>query len=190
MGFRKAFPGSWLAGAWALALILLVSVNYHHPGHAAPLPDPQKKARVSQMYANYKKEFPEVVDITPEEVMGLLAAGKKVVLVDVRSPKEQRVSMLPGAISREVFLRDIDNYRDHYIIGYCTISYRSGKLAQELRQRGINMLNLEGGLLAWLHAGGKVWAKGDETRQVHVFGKKWDLAPARYQTVWRRLTLR
>ena len=132
----------------------------------------------------------EVVDITPEEVMGLLAAGKKVVLVDVRSPKEQRVSMLPGAISREVFLRDIDNYRDHYIIGYCTISYRSGKLAQELRQRGINMLNLEGGLLAWLHAGGKVWAKGDETRQVHVFGKKWDLAPARYQTVWRRLTLR
>jgi rhodanese-related sulfurtransferase len=147
------------------------------------LSDAQKKAKVSQMYAGYKQEFPEVADITPGEVRRLLAQKAKVVLVDVRTAAEQQVSMLPGAVTSEVFLSNPEAYRDHTIVGYCTISYRSGRLARELRPQGITMRNLEGGLLAWLHEGGQVYARGVESRRVHVYGPKWDLAPAAYQTI-------
>jgi hypothetical protein len=34
------------------------------------------------------------------------------------------------------------------------------------------MVNLRGGLLAWLHAGGKVYKDGRLVRRVHVYGKK------------------
>lgn len=176
---------SWLLAVWVLALVMVMCPR---DGLVAPRSDSQKKQAVYQMYAGYKQDFPEVSDITPREAMRLLARKEKVVLVDVRSPEEQQVSMLPGAITREEFLRHLDHYRDHVIIGYCTISYRSGKLAQDLRKQGIPMLNLQGGLLAWLHEGGQVYSQGVETRQVHVYGKKWDLAPARFQTVRYRLT--
>jgi len=183
---RKSCLPTWLLAAGALALILVLC---HREGTAAPPAEAQKKTAVYEMYAGYKKEFLEVTDITPAEVMDLLARQKKVVLVDVRTPEEQRVSMLPGAITREELLSNLDAYRDHIIIGYCTISYRSGKLAQDLRKKGIIMLNLRGGLLAWIHEGGKVFSQGGETRKVHVYGPRWDLAPAPYQTIKNRMTL-
>jgi rhodanese-related sulfurtransferase len=172
-----------LALTAALILAGLAAVHAFAGCSGPPLSDPQKKAKVYQMYAGYKKEFPEVRDITPREVMQLLTEKKPVVLVDVRTAEEQQVSMLPGAVTSESFLRRLDHYRDHTIIGYCTISYRSGRLAQELRRQGITMRNLEGGLLAWLHEGGHVYARGLETRRVHVYGPSWDLAPASYDTV-------
>jgi sodium/bile acid cotransporter 7 len=183
MELRKSYDKKLLTLAWALALAFLMVVMCHRGGLSASLSDPQKKKTVYQMYARYKQDFPEVVDITPREAMRLLAQKKKVVLVDVRSPKEQQVSMLPGAVTQDEFLRNLDQYRDHVIIGYCTISYRSGKLARKLRQQGITMRNLQGGLLAWLHEGGRVHSQGVETDKVHVYGKKWDLAPTRYKTV-------
>jgi len=70
------------------------------------------------------------------------------------------------------------------VIGYCTISYRSGKLAESLAPRGITMLNLEGGLLAWVHAGGKLFDRAGETRRIHVYGRKWNLAPQDYEAIW------
>lgn len=177
-------PG-WPRLALAAALILvMVAAGLALAGCSGPpLSDAQKKAKVSQMYAAYKQEFPEVTDITPREVMGLLAQKAKVVLVDVRTAEEQQVSILPGAIASEVFLGNPKAYRDHSVVGYCTISYRSGRLARELSRQGIAMRNLEGGLLAWLHEGGRVYARGQETRLVHVYGSRWDLAPVAYQTI-------
>jgi sodium/bile acid cotransporter 7 len=46
------------------------------------------------------------------------------------------------------------------------------------------MLNLRGGLLAWVHAGGKVYDANGETRRIHVYGRKWNLAPNGYDAVW------
>ncbi len=185
----KNFKKQLFFSAVVLVLVFLVLVLCPRSGLAALLSDQQKQETVFEMYAEYKKDFPEVTDITPMEARRLLAQKERVVLVDVRTPEEQQVSMLPGAISREEFLRNLGAYRDYVIIGYCTISYRSGKLAQELLQQGITMLNMQGGLLAWLHEGGKVYSQGLETLRVHVYGKKWDLAPARYDTVRHRMTL-
>ena len=104
--------------------------------------------------------------------------------MDIRKSKEQKVSILPGALTEKEFNKNVEKYRDHTIIGYCTISYRSGKLARKLKKRGIRMLNLKGGLLAWVHEGGKVYDAKGETKRVHVYQKKWNFLPAGYDAVW------
>jgi sodium/bile acid cotransporter 7 len=145
--------------------------------------DEARRARAQAMYRDYRREFADVQDIAPAEAMALLDTGRAL-FVDVRGEKEQEVSMLPGAVTEKEFLSRPERYRDKVAIGYCTISYRSGKLAARLNARGIAMLNLEGGLLAWVHAGGKVFDRTGETRRIHVYGRKWDLGPQSYQAVW------
>jgi sodium/bile acid cotransporter 7 len=145
--------------------------------------DARNLARVESMYAGYRKDFAEVGDIGVGEAMRLAAEGRAV-FVDVREEKEQRVSMLPGAVTEAEFLKHPEAFAGRTPIGYCTISYRSGKLAQKLKAKGITMLNLRGGLLAWVHAGGKVYDARGETRRIHVYGKKWNLGPKSYSAVW------
>jgi sodium/bile acid cotransporter 7 len=145
--------------------------------------DDARRARVQAMYRDYQREFADVQDIAPAEAMALFDAGRAL-FVDVRGEKEQDVSMLPGAVTEQEFLSRPERYRDMVVIGYCTISYRSGKLAARLKARGIAMLNLEGGLLAWVHAGGKVFDRTGETRRIHVYCRKWDLGPQSYHPVW------
>ena len=150
---------------------------------AAEMSDTEKRAKIEAMYRDYQKDFAGVEGIDPREAMKLLQEGKAV-LVDVREEKEQQVSMLPGAITEKELLSSPEKYRDRTLIGYCTISYRSGKLAQKLKARGLSMLNLRGGLLAWVHDGGKVYDQNGETRRIHVYGRKWDLGPKDYEAVW------
>jgi sodium/bile acid cotransporter 7 len=142
-----------------------------------------KQVKIEAMYRGYKKDFAGVEDIAPAEAMELMKAGRAV-FVDVREKKEQDVSMLPDAVTEKEFLKDPERYRDKVIIGYCTISYRSGVLADKLKARGMTMLNLEGGMLAWLHAGGKIYDRAGETRRIHVYGRKWNLAPQDYEAIW------
>ena len=145
--------------------------------------DEKKKQRVYKLYEDYADSFPEVKDISAREAMTVMKT-KRVVFVDVRKPKEQKVSMLPGAVTEEAFIRNWKRYKDEIVIGYCTISYRSGKLARKLKEKGIEMLNLKGGLLAWVHEGGEVYDRQGETKRVHVYWKKWNYLPRGYEAVW------
>ena len=145
--------------------------------------DRARASKVEDMYDGYRRSFPVVRDISAGEAMKRFEEGT-VIFVDEREPEEQAVSMLPGAIKAEEFLKDPARYQDKLVVGYCTISYRSGVLAQELQKRGITMVNLKGGILAWIHAGGKVYRGGSPVNEVHVYGRKWNLAPSSYRTVW------
>ena len=49
--------------------------------------DAQKKEIVYEMYADYKKDFPDVVDITANDAMALIKA-EKAVFVDTRKQRE------------------------------------------------------------------------------------------------------
>ena len=91
--------------------------------------------------------------------------------------------MLPGAISVKEFLRNYKSYDDHVKIAYCTISYRSGKFAEKYQNESIPVYNLRGGMLAWLHEGGKIYDQTGETYRIHIFGEKWNLAPEGYEAV-------
>ena len=145
--------------------------------------DTHKRVKIENMYLRYQKEFPDIQDVTPREAIELINTGQ-VVFIDIREPDEQSVSQLPIAITADSFLKDSKKYADHIKISYCTIGYRSGIFAQELGQRGIFIYNLRGGLLAWVHDGGKVYNGAEETRRIHVYGEEWNLAPENYEAIW------
>ena len=135
------------------------------------------------MDAGYKKDFPNVRDISPKQAMELHAQGKAL-FVDTRKPAEMAVSTLPGAVSKQYFLNHTNQYKNKTIVAYCTISYRSGLFSRDLVKEGIAVLNLQGGILAWLLEGGKVYDQnGKEVKRVHVYGGKWEFAPDGYETV-------
>ncbi len=147
------------------------------------LTDAARKDAVYRMYGDYKKAFPAIEDISPYEARKRFDQGQ-VVFVDTRKPEEMAVSMLPGAISQDEFLRHRARYANRTAVVYCTISYRSGLFARDQAERGGEVLNLQGGILAWILDGGLVYdARGRSTRRVHVYGDKWDLAPEGWDSV-------
>ena len=147
------------------------------------LSDAQKKEVVYAMYASYKKDFAAVTDISPQQAMALLKTDE-VVFVDIRKPAEMKVSMLPHAVNQNEFLSHPEKYTGKTVVGYCTVSYRSGVFAREMAETGVTVRNLEGGILAWTLEGGKVYDEnGKETNRIHVYGKKWNYAPAGYKAV-------
>lgn len=143
----------------------------------------RKRDQVYKLYLSYKKEFPDVQDVSPREALELVNTGK-VVFIDIREVNEQNVSHLPGAINIDSFIENFEIYNDFIKIGYDTIGYRSGLIVQEFHQKGIPIYNLRGGLLAWVHAGGNVYNGDVETRHIHVYRREWDLVPEGYEAVW------
>ena len=165
-----------------VALLTIFLIAYYHM-LSESISNVQKRDQISKLYLNYKVEFPDVREVPPREAMELTSTGK-VVFIDVRAPNEQNVSRLPGAITADLFLEKFDKYNDYIKIGYCTIGYRSGIFAQELLQKGIPIYNLRGGLLSWVHAGGKVYNGAGETKRIHVYGEEWNIGPESFEAVW------
>ena len=143
-----------------------------------------KKQQIDQMYEGYqRKAFPAVSTVMVEQLLAW-QQSEPVVLVDVRKPEEQAISMLPSAISFEEFQENLDIYKDHKIVYYCTIGYRSGVEAKKAQKKNLDVYNLHGGVLSWSHAD-QPFIRGDgETQDVHVYGKKWNLTPQGYNPVW------
>lgn len=128
------------------------------------------------------KRYPEVTHIT---VDSYLKARDKWVLVDVRSPEERAVSTLPGAIDLQKLLGQRELYKDRSILFFCTIGERSSAEAAKQKEKFLRTANLRGGVLAWAAAGLVfITPQGEETRTVHVYGKKWNLLPPSYKGVW------
>ena len=147
------------------------------------LTDEERLAEVERMSAEVGERFPDVESVTVEEVGRLLETGS-VVLVDAREPRERAISWIPGAITAAEFERDPDRYAGRTVVAYCTIGHRSSEYARRQMDLGRRVLNLRGSLLAWTHAGGPLVSADGPTTRLHVYGRPWDLAPARYETVW------
>lgn len=165
-----------LLSAAAATLWLVVSMSISHGDTAVQ--------KIEAMYRQYRREFRDVPDVTAADLRSLLDSGE-VLVVDVRDANERAVSTIPGVISAEEFQRSHHDHRDVSVVTYCTIGYRSGLFADELRQRGVPAFNLSGGILAWCHADGQlVTPTGESTKRVHVYGQRWNLLPAGYVAVW------
>ena len=129
-------------------------------------------------------EFPDIQEITPRE-LSKRVEKERIVLVDVRTPQERAVSIIPNAISKDDFESAPAQYAGRTVVTYCTIGYRSGLYAKELEERGIPATNLKGSILAWVNDGlPVVTADGNLTRRVHVYGPRWSLLPDGYEPVW------
>lgn len=103
----------------------------------------------------------------------------KLLVVDVRSPAERAVSVIPQAIERERFetmRRDQDPaLHDRHIVTYCTVGARSYLAAWRLQREGLQAFNYADSILGWVHAGLPLTTPaGQPTQDVHPY---WMLMP-------------
>ncbi|VAW84576.1 hypothetical protein MNBD_GAMMA16-523 [hydrothermal vent metagenome] len=145
-----------------------------------------RQQQLWNLYSSYVAD--DTLKNTPEiRVPELLVLAKNQrVLVDVREKQEIQVSIIPGALTQAQFEQQIERYRDYTIVVYCTIGYRSGRYVNRLLKQNIKAVNLAGGVLAWAHAGQVFNKKGRVSKQVHVYGERWNLLPVDYEAVYER----
>lgn len=106
------------------------------------------------------------------------------VVVDVRSPEEYAISIVPGAITKEQFETNPQRFLHRTVIVYCTIGYRSQRYAQKLIEQGFTAKNFKGSILMWCQAElPLVTTRGKETNRVHTYSSKYRV-PAKYKAIW------
>lgn len=125
------------------------------------------------------------------EALLAILEDTNLVLLDIRQPDEQAVSMLPRSITTREFAERFRKGvpKEKRIVVYCTIGFRSGQYAMQLASQGIRAENLEGGVLAWSHVGGPFEVRNGAgmataTRRVHVYDKGWNFLHPDYEAVW------
>ncbi|TWU16324.1 rhodanese-like domain-containing protein [Allorhodopirellula heiligendammensis] len=105
------------------------------------------------------------------------------VLVDVRSDAEQKVSLIPGAITKAAFEKDAKKYQDRTVIVYCLSGGRSKAYAKQLVGKGAKVKNYQGSILAWVNAElPLVTPEGKPTNRVHTVSDRYQV-PAKYEQV-------
>jgi rhodanese-related sulfurtransferase len=164
----------------AIKSLLPLTRQVHTP--PASITDKEKNDIVRKLYEKDKIEFQEVEDISPTSAQDLHARGEAV-FIDVRTPEEQLVSMLPGAVTEKDLASTPSIVQGKTAVAYCTIGYRSGLYAADMGREGIRILNAQGGILAWVLSGGKVYHAGRETKRVHVYEEEWNYLPDGYEPV-------
>lgn len=123
--------------------------------------------------------------VVPEEapVMGVAQAAKgdSLLYLDARERKEYEVSHLPQArwVGYETFdssrVADLD--RERPLLVYCSVGYRSGKIAERLQQMGFTeVYNLYGGLFEWVNQGHPLEnPQAQPTDSVHGYSRSWGM---------------
>ncbi len=147
-------------------------------------------ATLQATIADVARRWPDIGHVTPAKLDRLMAEHT-VVVFDVRTPAEQAVSHLPGALlvdpdmATAAFLdRYGDGVQGKAAVFYCSVGVRSSRLAERVAQglqaAGATAVDdLAGGIFAW-HGEGRalVDAKGP-TQFVHPYDATWGRLLAR-----------
>jgi len=153
------------------AMLTAVALAYRLLGSNLQDPDATRHREIlDQMMEHNRRAFPEVDVIDVAKVIPLMKQND-LVIVDVRSDAERKVSIIPGAVSAAEFERNIGKHVGKSVVCYCTIGYRSAEYAQSMKRRGIQITSFNGSIIAWCQAGQNLTtADGRETKQVHIYG--------------------
>ncbi len=98
---------------------------------------------------------PAVSTITVEELNEKLKFGKHPLVLDVRQPDEFRAGHVTGAKLiplNELHKKITDLPKGREIVCICASGNRSTSAAKMLAKEGFNVLNVQGGMLAWRRA--------------------------------------
>lgn len=107
------------------------------------------------------------------------AREDSILLLDARETEEYTVSHIPGAvwIGYNKWDRDVLQKipKNQPIVVYCSIGYRSEKIAEKIRKMGYSQVkNLYGSIFEWVNHGYPVQDKNQNpTHTVHGFNEKW-----------------
>jgi rhodanese-related sulfurtransferase len=126
------------------------------------------------------RKFPSVQRITTAELAAWLADSSRgqPLLLDARTAPEYNVSHLAGARRIDPIrplLRHMEAFaRDTPIVVYCSVGYRSARVARWLGRQGFtNVRHLEGSLFAWANEGRPMLSDAGPARQVHPYNEFW-----------------
>ncbi len=115
-----------------------------------------------------------VKEIKTEDV----SSFKKSVLLDAREQSEYNVSHLKNA--RYVGYKKFDTNclvgleKTDTIVVYCSVGYRSEKIAEKLEKMGYkNVYNLRGGIFDWSNKGYSLYNALGPTSKVHPYDNNW-----------------
>lgn len=130
-----------------------------------------------------RRRFPAVpqvsVDELAKELQGRpLGDTPRPLLLDVRRAEEYAVSHLPSARRLEPTLTAPDLgpevAKDQPIVVYCSVGYRSSRMAERLRAQGYTSVrNLEGSIFEWANRGFPLERKGQAVHRVHPYNRFW-----------------
>lgn len=115
-----------------------------------------------------------VAEIYPSE----LSTRDDVIYLDSRAKKEYKVSHIKGArwvgFNSFNMNRVNDIPKNKKITVYCTVGYRSEKIAEKLIKEGYtDVSNLYGGIFEWVHHNQPIENDKGSTQEVHAFDKNW-----------------
>lgn len=91
-------------------------------------------------------------EITAKEVEALIKNGEKLNIVDVREDDEVAEGKIPEAIhiplgAVESRMHELDKDKTYMMV--CRSGGRSGRAAEFLENQGYEVINMQGGMLAW-----------------------------------------
>ncbi|MCS7035631.1 MAG: rhodanese-like domain-containing protein, partial [Saprospiraceae bacterium] len=108
------------------------------------------------------------------------AQSSHYLFLDAREAPEYQVSHIAQArwVGYETFdlskLRDVD--KSTPIVVYCSVGYRSEKIAEQLLAAGFQKVwNLYGGIFEWVNAGHPVYNERGPTEEVHAYDRTWGI---------------
>ena len=106
--------------------------------------------------------------------------GPQTVFLDAREPNEYSVSHLKGAVPVGYDHFQMANVshlpKDTPIVVYCSVGYRSEKIAEKLKAAGYTKVsNLYGGIFEWVNQKNTVYDTDGETQRVHAYDRTWGI---------------
>ncbi|WP_250124658.1 rhodanese-like domain-containing protein [Chroococcidiopsis sp. CCMEE 29] len=128
------------------------------------------------------RKFPDVKWLTTKELAQWLADPVKQlqpIILDARSEAEYALSHLKNAeriAPDEPNVERVTRVPDTPIVVYCSVGYRSARIAQQLEQAGFShVYNLEGSIFQWANEGRPVCQNDRPTTLVHPYNALWGM---------------
>ena len=125
------------------------------------------------------RQFPDVQRISSKKLATWLASDlPPPLLIDARQREEYEVSHLPSALHLPTVeaVQQADIPADATLVLYCSVGYRSARLAQQLQDNGYeHVINLEGSIFEWYNRGHPVVVDGEPVKRVHPYNRIWGL---------------
>lgn len=118
-----------------------------------------------------------IAEVTVAQAKQAQTAGAY--LLDAREQKEYSVSHIKGALLVGYDQFDLKTVahipKNSVIVVYCSVGYRSEKIAEKLKTAGYSRVsNLYGGIFQWVNEDNTVVDnKNKPTKKVHAFDRTW-----------------
>lgn len=133
--------------------------------------------RQDEAYEVYLKKMYESFSVNQIDFTELKKL-KKFTLIDTREKEEYTVSHIENALNVSYDDFDIDQFKRNSktdtIVLYCSVGYRSCKIAEVLNENGYkHVFNLYGGIFKWVNDSNKIFSDHSETKKLHTYNKKW-----------------